>query len=85
MRVRRRLWPIKHREPCIWGSLHEPRDFPILLRVPCRLPCRQLVVKERIQLDLNFTLYLRDHTLMILTCSRGFMTRPLTGASGPRT
>jgi hypothetical protein len=24
-----------------------PRDFLLLLRVPCRLPCRQLIVKER--------------------------------------
>jgi hypothetical protein len=37
-RVRRKLWNIKHREPHIRGSLHRPRDFLLLLRVPCRLP-----------------------------------------------
>jgi hypothetical protein len=42
-----------------------------LLRVPCRLPCRQLIVKERIQLVLNFTLCLRDWTLMTLAYIRG--------------
>jgi hypothetical protein len=77
-RVRRMLWPIKHWEPCIWGSLHKPRNFPILLRVPCRLPCRQLIVKEMIQLVFNFTLCLRDWTLTTLACSRDFMTRPRT-------
>jgi hypothetical protein len=39
-----------------WGSLHGLRDFLLLLRVPCRLSCRQLVIKERLQLLLNFTL-----------------------------
>jgi hypothetical protein len=31
-RVRRKLWNIKHREACIWGSLLRPRDFLLLLR-----------------------------------------------------
>jgi hypothetical protein len=61
------------------------RDFSLLLRVPCRLSCRQLIVKERIQLVLNFTLCWRDQTLMTLAYNRDFMTGPLTGASGPRT
>jgi hypothetical protein len=84
-RVRRKLWNIKHREPRIWGSLHRPRDFPLLLRVPCRLPCRKLVVKEKTELVLNFILCLREPTLRTLACSRDFMTRPLTGANGTRT
>jgi hypothetical protein len=42
-----------------WGSLHGPRIFQLFLRVPCRLPCRQLVVRERIQLVLNVTLFKR--------------------------
>jgi hypothetical protein len=44
---------------CIWGYLCGPRDFLLLLRVLCRLPCRQLIVKEKIQLALRFTLCLR--------------------------
>jgi hypothetical protein len=40
----------------IWRSLHGPRIFLFLLKVPCRLPCRQLTVKERIPLVLNVTL-----------------------------
>jgi hypothetical protein len=55
------------------GSLHRPGDFPLLLRVPCRLPCRQLIVKDRIQLVLNFTLGLRDWTLTTVACNRDFM------------
>jgi hypothetical protein len=32
------------------GVPHRPRTVLFLLRVPCRLPCRQLIVRERIQL-----------------------------------
>jgi hypothetical protein len=71
----RELWPLKHWEPCIWGFLQGPRDFSLLLRVPCWLPCRQLIVKERIQLVLNFILCWRDQTLMTLACNRDFMKR----------
>jgi hypothetical protein len=49
------------------------------------LPCRQLIVNEKIQLVLNFTLCLRDQTLTTLACNRDFMTRLPTGANGPRT
>jgi hypothetical protein len=85
MRVRRMFGPIKNWELYIWGSFHRPRIFPFLLRVPCRLPCRQLIVPERIQMVLNFTLCLTDLTLMTLACSRDFMARPLTGDNGPNT
>jgi hypothetical protein len=59
-------------EPCIWGYLHGPRDFLLLLRVPYRLPCRQLIVYEPV---LCFTLCLRDQTLTILACNRDFMKK----------
>jgi hypothetical protein len=72
-RVMRTLWPIKYREPCIWGSLHGLRDFLLLLRVPYRMPCRQLTVKEKIQLVLGFTLCLRDWTPTTLACNRDLM------------
>jgi hypothetical protein len=51
------------------------KRLPLLLRVPCRMPCRQLIVKERIQLVLNFTLCLIDGTLTTLACNRDFMKR----------
>jgi hypothetical protein len=72
-RVMRTLWPIKYWEPCMWGYLHGLRDFLLLLRVPYRLPCRQLIVKENIQLVLGFTLCFRDQTLTTLACNRGFV------------
>jgi hypothetical protein len=75
MRVRRTFWLIKHREPCIWGPFQGPRIVLFLLRVPCRLPCRQLIVKERIQVVLNFTLCLRDQTLRTLACNKDFMKK----------
>jgi hypothetical protein len=74
-RVKWMLQSIKHWEPCIWGYLHRPRDFLLLLRVPCRLHCRQLIVKERIQLVFNFTLCLRDQTLTTLACNKDFMKK----------
>jgi hypothetical protein len=44
------------------------RDFLLLLRIPYRLLCRQLIVKEKVQLVLGFTLCLRDQTLTTLAC-----------------
>jgi hypothetical protein len=74
-KVRRKLQPIKYWEPCIWGYFHRPRDFLLLLRVHYRLPCRQLVVKEKMQMVLGVSLCLRDWTLTTLACNRDFMKR----------
>jgi hypothetical protein len=72
-RVMRMLWPIKYWEPCILGYLHRLRDFLLSLRAPYRLPYRQLIVKEKTQLVLGFTLCLRDWILPTLTCNKAFM------------
>jgi hypothetical protein len=54
-RVRRKFWLSKHCEPCIRGSLHVKRFSPLAESV-LQAPCRQLIVRERIELVLNVTL-----------------------------